>query len=333
MKNRALVIGITAGDPAGIGPEVALKAIEELALDGIRPVLICRHEIIGTLYTHYYHDYSAVREPSDILDCKNSRVLYNVPCDFPVPLHGQGSADTGAESRLYIDSAIDLWKAGIIDALVTGPVNKGLVEKSGVPFIGHTEYIAEAIGESKPYMLMFSEKYRVIPASTHLPISDLPGYLTEKRLFEVITAANEYIGAIDGGEPHLAIAGLDPHCGDGGAIGSFDSRVTAGAVARAREAGINVEGPLSADALFIPGTWRRYGCAIAQYHDQGLIPFKMLSFDSGVNATLGLSMVRTSPDHGTAFDIAGKGTANHRSMLAALGLAARLVAIKRKKEA
>ncbi len=329
MINRPPVIGVTAGDPAGIGPEIALKAIRDLEKLEARLVFICRKRIVEVLYPGICPGFRTIEEGGAIPE-DNGRVLYDVKADFPLPESGRGTVETGAESILYVDRALELWKAGGIDAIVTGPVNKGFVEKSGVPFIGHTEYIAERAGSGSPYMMMFSEKYRVLLSSTHLPLSAVPGYLDGDRILRVIEAGHQAIGAIDGKAPRIAVAGLDPHCGDDGAIGKFDRDVTAGAVARARGKGIDAEGPFAADTLFMPERWERFGLVIAQYHDQGLIPFKMLAFDSGVNVTLGLPIVRTSVDHGTAYDIAGKGTAGHRSMIEAIRLAVSLVRLRRK---
>lgn len=332
MRRRVLKLGVTAGDPAGIGPEVALKAINALNEESIIPILIGRAAIFEKNYPDLFSGYVIVRAQhavphgGDVIPPDpGKKYLYNLPIDLPLPRPGDGNPDTGKESLCCIDAAIDLWRAGAIDAVVTAPVSKGLIEKSGVPFTGHTEYIAEKIGEADPLMMMFSEKYRVLLATTHVPVSGIMEGIGLERLRFVIRAGYESIRSIDAGAVTLAIAGLDPHCGDDGAIGTFDRDVTTRAVAMAREEGIPIEGPFAADTLFIPAAWERYSLVIAQYHDQGLIPFKMLAFDEGVNVTLGLPMVRTSVDHGTAFDIAGKNMARWSSMTEAIRLAKRLV--------
>jgi 4-phospho-D-threonate 3-dehydrogenase / 4-phospho-D-erythronate 3-dehydrogenase len=331
LRNSPLTIGITAGDPAGIGPEIALKAMQHIPAEEVRTVLICRKEIIENRYHGLSGGLCVAGGDRDLRGSGGGRMLFHVPSDLPLPEPGRGSAETGGESIGYVKAALDLWKGGAIDALVTGPVSKGLVQKHGVKFIGHTEYIAEYTGGS-PYMMMFSGEFRVILASTHLPIAAVPGYLNGERLLEVIRAGYESIRAIDGGGVTMAVCGLDPHCGDDGAIGTFDRDVTAGAVKRAREEGIPLDGPFAADTLFLPDRWRRFSLAVAQYHDQGLIPFKMLAFDRGVNVTLGLPLVRTSVDHGTAFDIAGKGIAGYGSMVEAIRVAASLVRLRREAE-
>lgn len=326
MGRRALNLGITAGDPAGIGPEVALKAINALNDDSIIPVLIGRKSVLEKNHPDLFFDYAVAGRGALLIEgplSPGNKYLYDIALDLPVPVPGSGSADTGREALACIDAAIGLWKTGAIDAVVTGPVSKALIGKSGVHFTGHTEYIAGKTG-GKPLMMMFSEKYRVLLASTHVPVSDIMRYVNRDRLLNVIRSGYDAIRSIDGDPVKLAIAGLDPHCGDDGAIGGFDRDVTAGAVAEARAGGVPIEGPFAADTLFIPSRWERYNLVIVHYHDQGLIPFKMLAFDRGVNVTLGLPLVRTSVDHGTAFDIAGKNIAGWSSMTEAMLLAKRL---------
>jgi 4-phospho-D-threonate 3-dehydrogenase / 4-phospho-D-erythronate 3-dehydrogenase len=324
LQRKALKLGITAGDPAGIGPEVALKAINALNDKSIIPILIGRATVFEKIYPDLFSGYDAVRTQRGISQ-PGKKYVYDIPLDLPVPGPGSGTIETGKEALASIDAAIGLWRAGAIDAVVTAPVSKSLIEKTGIHFTGHTEYIAEKIGETNPLMMMFSEKYRVLLASTHVPVSGIMEGLGLERLLTVIRNGYDSIRSIDGGAVRLAIAGLDPHCGDDGAIGTFDRDVTGRAVSMAREEGIPIDGPFAADTLFIPAVWERYSLVIAQYHDQGLIPFKMLAFDEGVNVTLGLSMVRTSVDHGTAFDIAGKNRARWSSMMEAMRLAKRLV--------
>jgi 4-hydroxythreonine-4-phosphate dehydrogenase len=330
LKNRKPVIGITAGDPAGIGPEVALQAINSSReMPGI-PLLICRKAVLEELYPHLYNDYIIISAGETVSFTENGKYLFPVDVDCPVPQPGKGSVETGRESLAYIDTAIDLWRNGKIDAVVTGPVSKAFIEKSGTPFMGHTEYIAEKIGNERPYMMMYSGDFRVLLASTHLALSEVTSYVTQERLYEVIERGYKSISSIDKGEVVLAVAGMDPHCGDEGAIGDFDKTVTVPAIERAKKNGISVDGPFAADTLFMEETWKKYNLVIAQYHDQGLIPFKMLAFDRGVNVTLGLAIIRTSVDHGTAYNIAGKGIAGYDSMIEAINVACLLNEIKQK---
>ncbi len=326
-------IGITIGDPAGIGPEITLKALPRLTDRQFTPVIIARKEVLERIQRDVTAGFiisgTADQLRRSLAEHAGKTHLFDVALDLPLPVTGHGTIDTGMESRAYIDTAIRLWKERLIDAVVTGPVHKALIEKTGCTFTGHTEYIADAIGEANPFMMMFSRRYRVLLATTHMPISAVPSALTPERLLMTIRTGHAAMTAIDGGKVKLAITGLDPHCGDEGAINDFDMRVTAEAVAKARSEGIDIDGPLSADTLFMPEKWKRYNLVIVHYHDQGLIPFKMLAFDEGVNVTLGLSIIRTSVDHGTAFDIAGKGVAQHTSMIEAINVAMSLHAMRK----
>jgi len=305
---------------------VALKAVNNLNHKSIIPILIGRKEVLQSHYNDLFKGYEVIEKDFDSIDLSpEKKYIYHVPSDFSVPVPGEGSINTGVESKICIDRALELWQHGSIDAMVTGPVHKGFIEKSGTPFTGHTEYIADFINEGKPYMMMFSRDYRVLLATTHLPLDEVCRSISVERLLEVIQEGYESIKSIDGDDVKLAITGLDPHCGDDGAIGSFDMDITAVAVDRARKQGINIEGPFAADTLFIADKWKKFNLVIAHYHDQGLIPFKLLAFENGVNVTLGLSIVRTSVDHGTAYDIAGRNMAGYNSMIEAINVAYRLV--------
>ncbi len=327
---RPLKIGITLGDPAGIGPEVALKGAREFLRDkDIIPVLIGREEVLHLLHPGLSREVKKL-PPGGTAHCTAGSIwISGIASDFPLPKPGTGTIETGAESLAAIDRAVDLWKRNEIDAIVTAPVHKGFIEKTGISFTGHTEYFAEKIGEDDPLMMMFSPRYRVLLATTHHPVSEVEGLVTPERLMTVIRKGYRAIRAIDGGDVRLAITGLDPHCGDDGAIGTFDSTVTCRVVEEAKKEGIPLEGPFAADTIFLPEKWEAYNLVIAHYHDQGLIPFKMIAFDEGVNVTLGLSLVRTSVDHGTAYDIAGKDIAGYQSMVEAIKVAAMLVGISR----
>ncbi|MFH0976824.1 MAG: 4-hydroxythreonine-4-phosphate dehydrogenase PdxA [Spirochaetota bacterium] len=333
MSKPVIKIGITIGDPAGIGPEVTLNAINELSGLDIVPVVIARAEVLQKHYSALLKEYKTIR-PDEISSLKipaGSKYLLNIYSNNPVPSPGKGSAGTGLESKTYIDEAVGLWKKGVIDAVVTGPVSKALIEKTGFHFSGHTEYIADLINEENPYMMMYSADYRVLLVTTHIPVKDIFKSITAEKIYNTIKAGYKAIKLLDGkSNVRIAVAGLDPHCGDEGAIGTFDADITRMVVEKAAKEGINIEGPFAADTLFTPQKWKTYNLAIAHYHDQGLIPFKALAFESGINVTLGLSIVRTSPDHGTAFDIAGQNKANYKSMLEAIKLAYKLAMNKQK---
>ncbi len=337
MGRTSIRAGITLGDPAGIGPEVALKAAGDLRGRGVTPLIIGRFELAVLHYRKLIRGFERIGRGDPALSALSPGKKYflDIESGLPVPTPGRGSAETGRESLSYVDEALALWRRRQIDVLVTGPVHKGFIEKSGCHFTGHTEYIARAIGERNPFMMMYSPRYRVLLVTTHIPVGEIAVSIDVEAILRTIRTGRRAVEAIDrdSGRPsRMAIAGLDPHCGDDGAIGLFDRDITAEAVRIARDEGIDVEGPYSADTLFLPDRWRGYGLVIAQYHDQGLIPFKMLAFDTGVNVTLGLSLVRTSVDHGTAFDIAGRGRARHESMRQAIALAARLALYPQQRE-
>ncbi len=326
MRGRALRVAVTCGDPAGIGPEVALKAVHELNNPDILPVIIGRSSVVQTHYNALTGGMEFISPEKLQGIAPGGRYLCDISADFPLPTLGNGTPDTGEESLLYVDTALRLWQEGKVDALVTGPVSKSLIERSGTPFTGHTEYIADFLGEDDPFMMMYDRQYRVLLATTHLPLDRVREQVDRERLLKVFSVGYESIRSIDGaGKPiTIAVTGLDPHCGDGGAICHFDDAVTSPAVEDARARGIPVEGPFAADTLFMPEKWRRYSLVVVHYHDQGLIPFKMVAFDRGVNVTLNLSITRTSVDHGTAFDIAGTDRASHTSMAEAIRVAAML---------
>ena len=325
MRKHKPVIGITLGDPAGVGPEIALKTIKSLDQTSTPfiPVLIGSADVLKQ-YHSLYEKNNTVTIPATLderIQDSNGPFICDIPLSADVPVPGKGNIDTGRDSLRYVNIALDLWISGVIDCMVTGPVNKSLIEKSGVVFTGHTEYIADYIGEKNPCMLMYSEKYRVILVTTHIPLSHVSGEVTAERIRQVALTANDAISKIEGRPVKIAVCGLDPHCGDEGAIGTFDMEVTRPVIEELKGHGIKISGPFAADTVFMPEKWETYDCVVALYHDQGLIPFKVLAFDRGVNVTLGLSIIRTSVDHGTAFDIAGKNIAGHSSMVEACNLA------------
>lgn len=323
-RKKDLKIAISAGDPAGIGPEVILKSLNKNRFPGVVPIVIGSLQVFSTYYKKLFKGYRVINSPQEIDDNQESTYFIDVPIEGPLPELGNGSSLTGKCSLQYIDAALDMWLENEVDALVTAPVSKACIEQSGVPFTGHTEYIARRIGSLHPYMMMFSRKYRVLLVTTHIAIAEVPMHVTLDRMKEVIEVGFNSISHIDRGNVKLAVAGLDPHCGDQGAINTFDDEVTARAVEECRAEGIPVEGPFAADTLFMADKWAQYNLVIAQYHDQGLIPFKVLAFDRGVNVTLGLPLTRTSVDHGTAFDIAGRNIAGENSMTEAIKIAQKL---------
>ena len=289
MKPR---IAITAGDPAGIGPEIAAKAA---AAPEVR----------------------AVCEP----------VLYGPPEGVQFA-PGVLSADAGRAAYDAICAAVGDAQAGVVHGIATAPVNKLAFSRAGLPWKGHTDLLGHLTGADRVAMMFWSDPLKVILASVHVPLAEVSRALTPELLDAVIGLAARGLPAFGIAAPRLALAGLNPHAGEDGLMGAEEQLVLQPAVAAARARGIDIRGPFPADTIFIRATRGEFDAVIACYHDQGLIPVKLLAFGQAVNVTLGLPIIRTSVDHGTAFDIAGTGTADPSSMTAATLLAARLALVR-----
>jgi 4-hydroxythreonine-4-phosphate dehydrogenase len=246
------------------------------------------------------------------------------PCDAEIVVVGSRSGGA-REALAALDEAADLALSGKVDGIVTAPVSKERIARLGVPFVGHTEYLAARAGVRQPVMCFVSDRYRVALVTTHVALRKLPGLITAERILGVLRQTDRALRELFGvAEPRLAVCGLNPHAGEGGQFGREEIEVIAPALEIARREGLRAEGPYAGDTV-----WRRPADAIvAMYHDQGLGPVKALD-PNAVNVTLGLPFVRTSPDHGTAFDIAGRGVADPVPMIAALRLAARLCRTRR----
>lgn len=321
----AAPIALTCGEPAGIGPELAPLARRVLGFDV--PFFWIgdpAHLPIGTAVDLIDHPDQALSVAAGVLPV--------LPHPFPAP-QSSGTAEPANASAIIavIARAVGLVQAGQAAAICTAPINKkALLDGAGFRFPGHTEYLAHLAGDVPVVMMLACDSLRVVPATIHIPISAVPAALTALLLDQVVRLT--HTGLIrDFGitAPRIAVAGLNPHAGEGGAMGHEDAEVIAPALARLRAAGIDVTGPLPADTMFHPRARAGYDAAVCMYHDQALIPIKTLDFDGGVNVTLGLPFVRTSPDHGTAFDIAGRGIARPDSLIAALRMAHQMAAARR----
>lgn len=285
MKPR---VAITAGDPAGIGPEIAAKAAEDWRV-------------------------RAVCEP----------VLYDTTPSTPVPV-GQVSPQAGRAAFEAIVRAVEDARRHVVHAIATAPVNKAAFAAAGLGWKGHTDLLAHLCGVSDVAMMFHSPKLRVVLATVHVPLRDVPRLLTRDLVLSTLRLTAQELPFFGVERPRLAVAGLNPHAGEGGLMGHEDVEVLVPAVREAVHEGLNVVGPLPADTVFVRAARGEFDCVLACYHDQGLVPVKLLSFGTSVNVTLGLPIVRTSPDHGTAFDIAGQGVADPGSMIEAVLLAADL---------
>jgi 4-phospho-D-threonate 3-dehydrogenase / 4-phospho-D-erythronate 3-dehydrogenase len=281
MPNR-LRIGITLGDPVGIGPEVVAKALKS-----------------GRLNRRF--DYEIVGNPR---------------------------AKRRADAADWVVEGAKRCLAGDLAALATAPITKELLHRAGYPFTGQTELLADLSHTRRFAMMLAGGPLRVALVTTHAPLRDVAKLITGRKIVEVIDLSNQICRRFGVRRPRIAVAGLNPHAGEGGLLGDEERRIIGPAVKRAARSGIAVGGPYSADTLFYRAAHGEFDAVVAMYHDQGLAPFKLIAFDNGVNLTLGLPFIRTSPDHGTAPDIAGKGIARPDGMIAAINMAAQLATIK-----
>lgn len=319
-------IAITMGDPAGIGPEIVGKLFRE----GLpAPALVVGDEaILRRALGIVAPDLSiqVVESPAACLDKPGTVPLLPVgrlPADLPF---GREDARAGRAAADYIERAVALALAGAVRAVVTAPINKAALKLAGVPFPGHTEMLAHLAGGAEVAMLLANDELRVLLVSIHVSLADAIKAVTLENELRAIRQADAACRQIGIERPRVAVAGLNPHAGEGGLFGVEDGRVIAPAVAAARAEGIEASGPWPGDTVFLQARQGRFDIVVAQYHDQGLIPVKYLGLEEGVNVTVGLPFVRTSPDHGTAFDIAGTGKADHASLRAALRQAVRMTA-------
>jgi 4-hydroxythreonine-4-phosphate dehydrogenase len=329
MTDDALPLAMTMGDPAGIGPELALAAWRDRAKDAPFVVFAAPGVLAATAKR------AGVKAPIIETDPAGARAAFSkglpvVPLKSAVEdAPGRPSAANAAATIESIERAVDAVHQGAARAVVTNPIAKATLYEAGFQYPGHTEYLgalAEAWGAPAfPVMMIWSETLAVVPVTIHVPLADAPKALTADLIIRTARIVDRDLRArFRVTRPRLAVAGLNPHAGEGGAMGREEITIIGPAIETLRGEGIDVVGPLPADTMFHPKARARYDVALTMYHDQGLIPAKTLAFDDGVNVTLGLPFVRTSPDHGTAFDIAGKGVANSASLIAALKLADRL---------
>ncbi len=329
MGPTAKPLALTLGDPAGIGPDVTLlafaarnrEAIPPFVLIGDETVLAERAETLGLSIP-----IAKIAAPADAAQI--------FPDALPVlPIAVSGSVVAGQPSleamdavKRSIETAVGLVQEGEARAVVTNPVSKSHLYRAGFAFPGHTEYLASlASGEATPLlpvMMLVAGPFKVVPATIHIPLKDVERTLTRDLLAETIKITDRDLRRFFGyGRPRLAVSGLNPHAGEQGSLGREEIEIIEPVIAEAQAQGLDVSGPYPADTLFHEAARQRYDAAICMYHDQALVPFKTLAFEEGVNVTLGLPFVRTSPDHGTAFDIAGTGKTNPRSLIEALRLA------------
>lgn len=320
MVDELPVIAITMGDPAGIGPEVTIKALA----DG-EAASLARWVVVGD------------RRAIDEAERSTGMALTNARLHDPGALAGYdgyrvGKLDArcGAAAVEYVRLATQMCLDGAAGAMVTAPLNKEAVTLNGTPFSGHTEYIAELCGASESRMLLASERLATIHVSTHISLRRACDVETA-RVLRTIELGNEAMQLLGFEHPRIAVCGLNPHAGEHGLFGDEDERAIAPAIRSAQAAGIRCSGPHAGDTVFLQAARGAYDLVVAMYHDQGHIPMKLIDFEGTVNVSLGIPVIRTSVDHGTAFDIAGKNQADPRSMKQAMRMAARMAATRRAK--
>ncbi len=327
MKEERPVVAITMGDPVGVGPEIVLKALAEpLVYEWCRPVVFGDvgrlRDAAGILGSHLC--LQSVRTPSGG-GGRPGTVVVVAASDLSgeTLLWGAPTVQTGRAMVRYILGAADAALSAAVDAVVTCPINKKALQMAGEKSPGHTELLARRTGARQVAMMMAGARLRVVLVTIHTALASVPGLLTPERVVETGWMADEALRRCFGiAAPRLAVAGFNPHGGEGGMFGDEEARVIAPAVEILRARGVDATGPHPPDTVFYQAAGGRYDAVVCMYHDQGLIPFKLLHFEDGVNVTLGLPIVRTSVDHGTAYDIAGTGKADCRSLLAAIQMAA-----------
>ena len=318
-------IGVTMGDAAGIGPEIVLKSLSEIEIiQNVQPVVIGDGGVLSATARSLGIDLQVGELGSgsgvELVD------LANLDADIRP---GEESAETGRASGQYIEKAVQLWRENRIDAVATAPISKKALNAGGYDYPGHTEFFAELTSTSEFAMSFFAGDLRVVLLSTHLPLATAIAKVKRDELIRLIRFSNKHLSALLNRPVRIAVAGLNPHASENGMFGTEEATEMIPAVEWCRnELGIDVAGPFSPDTIFLRGYRAEFDAVIASYHDQATIAVKSLSFGSAVNVTLGLPLIRTSVDHGTAIDIAGKGTADASSMTAAIKLAGELAGLQ-----
>lgn len=326
------ILGITMGDAAGVGPEIIVKALNNEKIYKIaRPVVFGDKKIIQRAVKIVGTDIKC-NAIKDVLEGKyeyktiDIMDLNNLPEDLPF---AKVDGRAGKAAYEYIEKAVNCAMKNEIHAIVTAPLNKEALNLGGVHYPGHTEILGHLTGQRDFSMMLTSPKLRVIHVSTHIALKNVPNVVKKERIIKVIDLAQETLKLMGFEKPRIAVAGLNPHCGEGGLFGDEDEKEIVPAVNEAKKKGYDVTGPVPPDSVFHrAANLNEFDIVVVMYHDQGHIPIKVLGFDSGVNVTVGLPCIRTSVDHGTAFAVAGTGKANENSMLEALKLAAQMAKIK-----
>jgi 4-hydroxythreonine-4-phosphate dehydrogenase len=330
MTSKLPVVAITMGDPSGVGPEVILKALAHPCLyDECRPLVVGSVQVFhgaaqamalasGGAGLHW------VESAGDASDRPERIAILDVPVDMAGVAIGVEGPESGRAAVESVRAAVMLALDGEADAIATAPLNKRAMRQAGFTYAGHTELIAELTGTRDYAMMLVTPKLRVVHVSTHVGLREAVDSLNAERILTVIGIAHETLIQMGIGAPRIAVAGLNPHAGEGGIFGSEEIEIIEPAVRQARARGYDATGPFPPDTVFYRASQGEFDIVVAMYHDQGHIPIKLSGFETGVNVSVGMPFPRTSVDHGTAFDIAGRGIASESSMVEAILLAARM---------
>lgn len=321
MSEEKIIVGISQGDINGIGLEVIIKTFLEPQM-----LELCTPVVFGSAKTAMYHrkalniedfSFNQIKEFSEI-NYKRANIINVYEEDITIELGKQ--TDVGGKYAFKsLEAACNALAEGKIDVLVTAPINKENIQSAEFKFAGHTEYLDEKFGDGNSLMFLVSDDLRVAVVTGHIPVNQVAGAVTTEKILKKIQVLNKsLIQDFEIRKPKIAVLGLNPHAGDNGVIGNEEQQIIIPAINKAKDEGILAYGPYPADGFFGNGSYKKFDAVLAMYHDQGLIPFKTIAFNSGVNFTAGLPIVRTSPDHGTAYDIAGKNLASEESFRKAI---------------
>lgn len=330
MAARAIRLAISPGEPAGIGPELVAK-LASIGVPGVQLVAIADRSLLEEGAKVARTDLRLDRFDAEDLSPTSAGSLRYIP--LALPQENEFGFLRQGNAR-YVIAVLQRAAAGCLsgefDGMVTGPVHKGIINDAGIAFVGHTEFLQRMVGSDSVVMMLVSGQLRVALATTHIPLRRVPYEITQERLRSLLQTMDQSLRTDYGfSAPRIAVLGLNPHAGEGGHMGSEEIEVIAPVIEKLRASGMVLHGPMSADTAFTPDKLNQFDLFVAMYHDQGLPVLKAHGFGAAVNVTLGLPFVRTSVDHGTALEIAGKGLANEGSMIMAVHEAAKLVAIRK----
>ncbi|PZP51870.1 MAG: 4-hydroxythreonine-4-phosphate dehydrogenase PdxA [Pseudopedobacter saltans] len=329
------IIGLTCGDLNGIGLETVIKAVSDNHIFNIcTPVIFANNKSVNFYKKTIHESNFSFNIIKDFNKLSNKQVnIFNIWEEDVNINPGEESSIAGSYALKSLQNAIDEIKSGIIDAIVTAPINKNSIHSEAFPYTGHTPFLRDTFEVEDVVMLMCAENMRVAVVTEHVPVQDIVKELSVKKIVSKLKIINQSLKEDFGiTKPKIAVLGLNPHAGDHGLIGNEEETLIKPAIKEAKQNNILAFGPYPADGFFAHGQYAQFDAVLAMYHDQGLIPFKSLAIGEGVNYTAGLPIVRTSPDHGTAFDIAGKGIADGQSTLEAIFLAVDIVRSRRQNE-